>query len=130
FLSRRPVSPVVLAHRWHSITRNSCKVECERAKLRAVVLGGCVMPTIRERAKADGTRIFHVQVRISGFPARTASFPTRRQAERWSKTVEAEMIEGRHFRGAEARRRTVAEAIDRYVEEEVPKKRNGGMYAF
>jgi len=37
------------------------------------------MPTIRERAKADGTRIFHVQVRMSGFPARTASFPTRRR---------------------------------------------------
>lgn len=88
------------------------------------------MPTIRERAKADGTRIFHVQVRMSGFPARTASFPTRRQAERWAKTVEAEMIEGRHFRGVEARRRTLAAAIDRYVEEEVPKKRNGGMYAF
>jgi hypothetical protein len=46
------------------------------------------------------------------------------------KTVEAEMIEGRHFRNVEARRRTLAEAIDRYVADEVPKKRNGGMYAF
>ncbi len=82
------------------------------------------MPTIRERAKADGTRVFHVQVRMSGFPARTASFPTRRQAERWSKTVEAEMIEGKHFRSVEARRRTLAQAIDRYVEEELPKKRD------
>lgn len=82
------------------------------------------MPTIRERAKGDGTRIFHVQVRMSGFPARTASFPTRRQAERWAKTVEAEMIEGRHFRGTEARRRTVAAAIDRYIAEEKPKKRD------
>ena len=82
------------------------------------------MPTIRERAKGDGMRIFHVQVRMSGFPARTASFPTRRQAERWAKTVEAEMIEGRHFRGTEARRRTVAAAIDRYIAEEKPKKRD------
>ncbi|HEY0339448.1 MAG TPA: hypothetical protein VGC34_01465, partial [Steroidobacteraceae bacterium] len=82
------------------------------------------MPTIRERAKADGTRVFHVQVRMSGFPARTASFPTRRQAERWSKTVEAEMIEGKHFRSVEARRRSLAQAIDRYVEEELPKKRD------
>src|SRR5688572_26220114 len=40
------------------------------------------------------------------------------------------MIEGRHFRNAEARRRTLAEAIDRYVADEVSKKRNGGMYAF
>ena len=79
------------------------------------------MPTI---AKADGRRVFHVQVRMSGFPARTASFPTRRQAERWAKTVEAAMIEGKHFRSVEARRRTLGEAIDRYCEEELPKKRD------
>jgi integrase len=47
-------------------------------------------------------------------------------AERWATTVEAEMIEGRHFRDAGARRRTVAEAIDRYMKEEVPRKRGGG----
>src|SRR5882672_2681064 len=86
------------------------------------------MPTIRERAKADGTRIFHVQVRMAGFPARTASFPTRRQAERWAKTVEADMIEGRHFRNVEARRRTLADAIDRYIENELPKLRNGSTH--
>lgn len=75
------------------------------------------MPTIRQRAGK-----FHVQVRMAGFPARTASFATRRLAERWAKTIEAEMIEGKHFRNVEARRRTVAEAIDRYVREELPKK--------
>ena len=83
------------------------------------------MATIRER----GGR-FHVQVRMSGFPSRTATFPTRRAAERWAKTIEAEMIEGRHFRSAEARRRTLGEAIDRYLEEEVPKKRDGRMHRF
>ena len=59
---------------------------------------------------------------MAGFPSRTASFPTRRQAERWAKTVEAEMIEGKHFRGIEARRRTLGGAIDRYIAEELPKK--------
>jgi hypothetical protein len=34
------------------------------------------------------------------------------------------MIEGRHFRHVEARRRTLADAIDRYVLEELPKKRS------
>jgi len=61
---------------------------------------------------------------MTGFPARTATFPTRRQAERWGKTIEAEMIEGKHFRSVEARRRTLADAIDRYIEEELPKKRD------
>jgi integrase len=86
------------------------------------------MPTIRERAKADGTRIFHVQLRLAGFPARTASFPTRRHAERWAKTVEAEMIEGKHLRNVEARRRTLADATDRYLEHEVSKLRDGKMH--
>jgi integrase len=65
---------------------------------------------------------------MAGYPPRTASFPTRRQAERWAKVIEAEMVEGKHFRSAEARRRTLAEAIDRYLENEVPKLRNGIMH--
>jgi integrase len=56
---------------------------------------------------------------MAGYPARTASFPTQRLAERWAKTIEAEMIEGRHFRNVEARRRTLAEAIDRYCTDEL-----------
>ncbi len=86
------------------------------------------MAAIRERIGSDGGKSFHVQVRMSGFPARTGSFPTRRLAERWAKTVEAEMIEGKHFRNVEARRRTVGDAIDRYIADELPKKRNGGMH--
>ncbi len=65
---------------------------------------------------------------MAGFPSRTASFPTRRMAERWGKTTEAEMIEGRHFRSVEARRRTLGEAINRYLEHEMPKLRNGSMH--
>lgn len=86
------------------------------------------MAAIRERRKADGSQVFHVQVRQQGFPSRTASFPTRRQAERWAKTIEADMIEGRHFRHVESRRRTLSEAIDRYLAEELPKKRSQQMH--
>jgi integrase len=78
--------------------------------------------TIRARTKkfSDKTvTVYQVQVRMSGFPTRTASFPNKRLAERWAKTVEAEMIEGRHFRNVEARRRTLAEAIDRYCTDEL-----------
>ncbi len=84
------------------------------------------MATFRERKRDDGTVIFNVQVRQAGFPSRTASFPTRRQAERWAKVTEASMIEGKHFRNVESRRRTFAEAADKYILEEIPKKRGGG----
>lgn len=95
------------------------------------------MATIRVRKKKDGSgpdgkpkykTVFHVQVRMAGFPARTETFSTRRKAERWAKTVEAEMIEGKHYRSVEARRRTLGDAIDRYIREEVPKKRDAGMH--
>jgi integrase len=82
------------------------------------------MAAIRERVRGDGTRVFNVQVRMVGYPARSASFRNRRDAERWAKLTEGQMIEGRHFRNAEARRRTVAEAIDRYLETEPAKKRD------
>src|SRR4030095_5561049 len=81
----------------------------------------CDTATIRER---NGR--FHVQVRMTGHPTRTASFRTERQAERWATTIEAAMIEGRHFLTAEALRHTFADAIDRYIERELPKKRSDG----
>jgi integrase len=65
---------------------------------------------------------------MAGFPSRTASFKTLRLANRWARKIESEMDEGRHFRNAEARRRTVADAIDRYVQEELPKLRHGSMH--
>ena len=37
------------------------------------------------------------------------------------------MIEGRHFRSIEARWRTLGGAIDRYIAEELPKKRDARM---
>ena len=46
------------------------------------------MPSIRERVRADGTRVFRAQVRMNGFPARAATFPSKRLAERWAKTIE------------------------------------------
>jgi integrase len=81
------------------------------------------MATIRERTKqvsGKSVAVYHVQVRKAGYPTRTATFPTKRLAERWAVTIEAEMIEGRHFKDAAARRHTVADAIDRYIREELP----------
>lgn len=87
------------------------------------------MANIRERRRG-GKPVFQAQIRMAGYPSRTATFPTKRLAERWAKTVEAEMIEGKHFRSVDARRRTLAEAIDRYLEHEAPKLRDGRMHRY
>ncbi|MHB1815241.1 MAG: tyrosine-type recombinase/integrase [Steroidobacteraceae bacterium] len=87
------------------------------------------MANIRERRRG-GKPVFQAQIRMGGYPSRTGTFPTRRMAERWAKTVEAEMIEGKHFQSVQARRRTLADAIDRYTEEELPKKRADTMHRY
>jgi integrase len=94
------------------------------------------MATIRKRVgrpkelanggKEPGRVTYTAMVRRAGFPTRTDTFTTKKEAQKWATTVEAEMIEGRHSRDARQRRRTVGEAIDRYMEEEVPRKRGGG----
>ena len=86
------------------------------------------MATIRARTKRDGTEVFEAQVRKAGFPTRTETFTTRTAAKAWATTVEAEMIEGRHSRSANAQRRTLGEAIDRFIADEVPKKRDTEMH--
>lgn len=60
---------------------------------------------------------------MAGYAARTESFKTRRAAERWARSVEVEMDEGRASRNAEARRRTLGAAIERYLLEEISKKK-------
>jgi integrase len=98
-----------VAQFWHGISETCIYFEGKHNR-------GIKMAAIRERKKRDGTSKFHVQVRMAGFPARTASFTTRRSAQRWAKTIEAAMIEGKHFRSVEARSRSLADAIDRYLE--------------
>lgn len=88
------------------------------------------MATYRTRTGRNGDTTVHTMVRLAGYPTRTASFPNKREAQKWAATVEAEMIEGRHYKGTEGRKRTLAEAIDRYLAEVLPQKRDGSMYRF
>lgn len=88
------------------------------------------MATYRTRTGKDGTVSVHTMVRLAGYPTRTASFPNKREAAKWAATVEAEMIEGRHFKDANGRKRTIGEAIARFRAEVLPLKRNGSMYGF
>jgi integrase len=93
------------------------------------------MATFRKRlgrpdAQGNRSESIHVMVRRAGYPTRTSSFPNQREAKKWAATVEAEMIEGRHFKDVLGRKRTLGEAIDRYLKEILPQKRDGSMYRF
>lgn len=79
------------------------------------------MATIRARKTKSGTR-YMVEVRLKGAKPQTASFARKTDAKRWAQQTEAAIREGRHFKTAEAKRRTVADLVDRYIADVLPTK--------
>jgi len=80
------------------------------------------MASIEKRQSADGATSYRVKVRIKGFPTETATFDRLTDARRWVQHTESAMREGRHFKNAQAKRRTVADLVDRYQREVMPTK--------
>lgn len=78
------------------------------------------MATIIERTTASGRKVQRVRIRLRGYPEQNATFKTKKEAKEWAKITEAAIIEGRHFADKRSKRRTLANAIDRYVDDELP----------
>lgn len=78
------------------------------------------MATVTEYTTKDGSKTYKVVIRLKGYPTQTATFKRRTDARHWAQTTEAAILEGRHFKTSEAKKRTFADMIDRYVESVVP----------
>lgn len=85
------------------------------------------IPGILKRTSSDGQIQYQVRVRLKGHPTQTATFGRLTDARRWMESTKSAVREGRHFKSAEARAHTLAEAIDRYVEVVVPRKGDYGQ---
>lgn len=81
------------------------------------------MATIRKRGELQWQAI----VKRKGFPNQTKTWNTRKEAEAWARQIESEMDRGVFITRAEAEKTTVADLVDRYREEELPKKRGAGF---
>ncbi len=79
------------------------------------------MATISTRKGKRGTR-YRAQVRLRGGEPVSATFARRSEAKQWAQGVEAAIREGRCARPKESRRRTLGEAIDRYLAEVSPQR--------
>lgn len=77
------------------------------------------MANIEKRETEQGTA-YRVKVRLKGHPVQTATFERLTDARRWAQQTEAAIREGRHFIGAEAKRTTLSDAIDRFKREKLP----------
>jgi len=85
------------------------------------------MASIETRINADGSKSYHVKIRIKGYPPVNATFARLTDAKRFIQITEAAMREGRYFKSAVAKQRTLSDAIERYIKEILPSK--PGSYA-
>jgi len=80
------------------------------------------MATIVQRTNQHGQTCYRAQVRRKGAPPLSATFTKLSDARKWVQVTEAAIIEGRHFKTAEAKRHTLADLIDRYIADTLPHK--------
>ena len=80
------------------------------------------MATFEERITSNGTKSFRARIRLKGQPAVSATFSRKTDAKEWARSTESSIKEGRYFKTAEAKRHTLRELIDRYLDEVLPDK--------
>ena len=78
------------------------------------------MANIRKRTSSKGELRYTATVRLKGARPETATFGRLTDAKRWVQQVEAAIREGRHFKTSEAKKRTLGELIDKYVNDVAP----------
>ena len=80
------------------------------------------MANITERTLKDGTKRYTVIVRIKGCDARTKTFRRKTDANNWTAKTESAIRDGVQLTTRIALKKTLGDAIDRYIIEELPKK--------
>jgi len=71
--------------------------------------------TFEKRVGKTGKVTWRVRVRRTVGPHLAKSFATKQAAQEWARSVEHKLDVGEHVPSSEARRRTLADAIDRYL---------------
>lgn len=80
------------------------------------------MATIKKRDDRNGKPHYQVHVRLKGHRAQYATFERLTDARKWAQKTEVAIREGRHFKTTEAKKHTLGELIDRYIENILPQK--------
>src|SRR6185295_10387002 len=76
--------------------------------------------TFEKRVGKSGKSTWRVRVRKQSGPALTRSFARKIDAEEWARGIEHKLDVGEHVPSSEARKRTLADAIDRYLTVTLP----------
>ena len=81
------------------------------------------MATIQILKNAKGEKTYKAVIRIKGYKTMCANFKRKTDAIRWINEIEPKMKAGRHLNDYEAKKHTLEELINRYVEIELPKRK-------
>src|SRR5688572_6967066 len=79
------------------------------------------MANIEKRVSKDGKTSYRVKVRLRGHPVQSATFDRKTDAAKWAQSTESAIRENRHFKTTEGKRHTVAELINRYIRDVLPR---------
>lgn len=82
------------------------------------------MAEIKKRTKKNGKISYTASIRIKGHPPMTATFERLTDAKSWASENEALIKRGKHIKDFEAKKHTLAELIDRYIEIELPQRKS------
>lgn len=80
------------------------------------------MANIQKRISKDGKVSYRALIRLKGAAPQSATFERLTDARRWVQDTESAIRDGRHFKTSEAKRHTLADTIDRYIREVIPRK--------
>ena len=82
------------------------------------------MATIRKRVKSNGKISYTAWIRVKGYPSMSATFERLTDARSWAAPIEADMKKGKHIKDAEAKKHSLSDLIDRYIETELPQRKS------
>ena len=84
------------------------------------------MAAIRERKDQNGKVSYQAQVRIHGYPPQSKTFLRKTDAKQWASQTETEIRTGMTIRKSTASKHTVREMLERYRDNVLIDKANGG----
>ena len=82
------------------------------------------MAEIKERKLKNGEKSYTVSIRIKGHPSLTKTFKRKTDATEWANRTESQIRENINFPHRALQRMTVGDLIDKFISNELPKKKN------
>ncbi|MCP3680077.1 MAG: hypothetical protein GY782_07455 [Gammaproteobacteria bacterium] len=80
------------------------------------------MANIETRKNRQGKISYRVKIRLKGHPTQSATFDRKTDAKQWIQETETAIKTGRYLIAPESQRKTLADAIDRYIKYVMPSK--------